>query len=250
MKDAIYVADAGANAIWRVGYDGTVTTVAVLPPTAPIHVTAEIAAGLGLPACAAGHDYRFEPVPTDVELGPNGWLYVSSLPGGPEDPSLGARGAVYKINPLDGTIKTVATGSSGRRASRYRRRSGTVYVAELFGGAGGTGQVSVVLPGTHTPRLLVALSSPAAIELRHGRLYVTTDAFVPDATGSPQPIGKITIVPLNGRGHSEDDGNCRQGPQPLLPLLPLTPNQGDSAPRGCRHRHPGAAPGRKSLKRG
>jgi hypothetical protein len=207
LKDAIYVADAGANAIWRVGYDGTVTTVAVLPPTAPIQVTAELAAGAGFPACAAGHDYRFEPVPTDVELGPNGWLYVSSLPGGPEDPSLGARGAVYKINPQGGTIQTVATGFVGTTGIAVSPRSGTVYVAELFGGAGGTGQVSVVLPGANTPTPLIALTSPAAIELRHGRLYVTTDAFVPDATGNPQPIGKITIVPLNGRGHSEDDGN-------------------------------------------
>ena len=72
---------------------------------------------------------------------------------------------------------------------------------------GGTGQVSVVQPGANTPTPLIALSSPAAIELHHGSLYVTTDAFSPDATGNPQPIGKITIVPLTGRGHSEDDGN-------------------------------------------
>jgi hypothetical protein len=45
---------------------------------------------------------------------------------------------------------------------------------------------------------LIALSAPAAIELRHGNLYVTTDALAD---------GKLTVVPLTGRGHSEDDGN-------------------------------------------
>ena len=58
-----------------------------------------------VPACVAGHEYAFEPVPTDVELGPDGWLYVSSLPGGPEDPSLGARGAVFRVSPWTGHVR-------------------------------------------------------------------------------------------------------------------------------------------------
>jgi hypothetical protein len=198
LPDAIYVADAGANAILRVGYDGTVTTVAVLPPTAPIVVTAELADAFGFPACAVGHNYRFEPVPTDVELGPNGWLYVTSLPGGPEDASLGARGAVLKVNPNTGDIATVATGFTGATGLAVSPKSGTVYVAELFGGPDGTGQVSMVPAGASTPTPLIALSAPAAIELRHGKLYVTTDALAD---------GKLTVVPLTGRGHSEDDGN-------------------------------------------
>ncbi|MEO7006410.1 MAG: ScyD/ScyE family protein [Terrimesophilobacter sp.] len=198
LRDAIYVADAGANAILRVGYNGSVSTVAVLPPTAPIFVTPEIAAGAGFPACAAGHNYRFEPVPTDVEVGPNGWLYVTSLPGGPEDASLGARGAVLKINPRNGMVKTVATGFVGATGLAVSPRSGTVYVAELFGGPNGTGQVSMVPAGAHTPTPLIALSQPAAIELRHGKLYVTTDVLTD---------GKITVVPFTGRGHSENDGD-------------------------------------------
>jgi hypothetical protein len=198
LRDAIYVADAGANAILRVGYDGSVSTVAVLPPTAPTLVTAELASAFGFPACAAGHNYRFEPVPTDVELGPNGWLYVTSLPGGPEDASLGARGAVFKVNPNNGTIATVATGLVGATGLAVSPRSGNVYVAELFGGPNGTGQVSMVPAGANTPTPLIALPGPAAIELHHGSLYVTTDALAD---------GKITIVPLTGAGHSEDDGN-------------------------------------------
>jgi hypothetical protein len=204
LDDAIYVADAGANAILTVDYDGTVSTTAVLPASEPFLITEEIAAGAGFPACAANHDYRFEPVPTDVELGPDGLLYVTSLPGGPEDASLGARGAVYTVDPDSGDVELYATGFVGATGLAVSPKSGTVYVAEMFGGADGTGQVSVVPAGASTGTPLIALTSPAAIELRKGSLYVTTDAVVPDETGNPQPIGKITVVPLRGSGQGDD----------------------------------------------
>ncbi|HSP53077.1 MAG TPA: ScyD/ScyE family protein [Cryobacterium sp.] len=204
LRDAVYVADAGANAILRVGYDGTVSTVAVLPPGDPIEATPEILAAVGFPACAAGYDYRFEPVPTDVERGPDGWLYVTSLPGGPEDASLGARGSVYKVNPDTGETVRLATGFLGATNLAVARGTGTVYVAELFGGPDGTGQLSVIERGSDTPKVLRAVSAPAAVELRGGSLYVTTDAFVPDDTGAPQPIGTVTRFPLTGDRHWDD----------------------------------------------
>jgi hypothetical protein len=193
LHHAIYVADAGANAILRVGYDGTVSTVAVLKPTAPIFVTAEIAKGAGFPACSVGHNYRFEPVPTDVELGPDGWLYVTSLPGGPEDASLGARGTVQKVNPHNGHIKIVARGFVGATGLAISGK-GTIFVAELFGGQNGAGQVSVVKRGAKTGTPLIKLSQPAAIELLGTKLYVTTDVL--SETGA----GAITIVPLKTHG--------------------------------------------------
>lgn len=207
LRDAIYVADAGANAILRVDYDGTVSTVAVLPPGDPIEATPEILAAVGFPDCAAGYDYRFEPVPTDVELGPDGWLYVTSLPGGPEDASLGARGSVYKINPDTGETVRLATGFLGATDLAVARGTGTVYVAELFGGPDGTGQLSVLERRSDTPKVLVDVSAPAAVELRGGSLYVTTDAFVPDDTGAPQSIGTVTRIPLTGSRHAEDSGH-------------------------------------------
>ena len=207
LRDAVYVADAGANAILRVDYDGTVSTVAVLPPGDPIEATPDILAAVGFPACAAGYDYRFEPVPTDVELGPDGWLYVTSLPGGPEDASLGARGSVYKVNPDTGETVRLATGFLGATNLAVARGTGTVYVAELFGGPDGTGQLSVLERRSDTPKALLAVSSPAAVELRGGSLYVTTDAFVPDATGAPQPIGTVTRIPLTGSRQAEDSGH-------------------------------------------
>ncbi|SDS80186.1 ScyD/ScyE family protein [Microterricola viridarii] len=208
LDDAIYVADAGANAILRIDYDGTISTTAVLPPATPVTATAEIVAAFGFPACAAGYEYAFEPVPTGIALGPDGWLYVSSLPGGPEDASLGARGSVLKVDPDDGEIRTVATGFVGSTGVAVSPKTGTVYVTELFGGPTGTGQVSVVPRGASTASVLLTINSPAAIALAKGKLYLTTDAFVLGETG-PQPVGKVTQVPLRGSGQgddSEDDG--------------------------------------------
>jgi hypothetical protein len=195
-RDGIYVADAGANAIVKVSYDGDVSTVAVLPATAPVVATAEVVEQFGFPECATGYSYRFEPVPTDVEIGPRGWLYVTGLPGGPEDASLGERGVVYKVNPGSGEVKTFATGFVGATGLAVSRQ-GVVFVAEMFGGEDGTGQVSVVSPWGGEAVAAFPVSSPAAIELSGRSLYLTKDAFVLGPDG-PQPIGKLVKVSLAG----------------------------------------------------
>ena len=132
MGETRYVADAAGNAILGVGDDGRIRTVAVLPPQ-PLTITAEAAEANGLPDCVVGEDFNFEPVPTDVETGPDGMLYVTTLPGGPEDPSLGARAAVHRIDPETGDIETVAGGlltATGLDVAP----NGDIYVAELFAG--------------------------------------------------------------------------------------------------------------------
>jgi hypothetical protein len=194
-EDGVYVADAGGNDVLFVDAEGDISVVAVLPPEEPVEVTAELAAGLGLPDCVAGYQHIFEPVPTDVELADDGYLYVTTLPGGPEDSSLGSRGSVYRIDPDSGDTERVVSGFTGSTGLAVAE-GGTIFVAELFGGTEGTGQVSYVEPGADEPTVLISLSSPAAIELRGDELYVTTDSFVPDASGAPQPIGKLTVVPL------------------------------------------------------
>ena len=104
----VYVADAGANSVVSVDTkSGKTKTVAVLPRR-PYKVTAELAAMSELPPCVVGQTYDYEPVPTDVAVGPDGWLYVTSLPGGPEDPAFGARGAVFKVNPDNGRVELLA----------------------------------------------------------------------------------------------------------------------------------------------
>jgi len=181
LNNAIFIADAGANAITRVNYDGTVSTVAVLPPQAPVTVTEAQLEELSLPACAAAYPYVAEPVPTDIEIGPDGWLYVTTLPGGPEDPTLGARGSVYKVNQKTGEVKLVAGGFTTATGLAVDP-GGRIYVAELYGGPNGTGQISVLEKGSTTPSVLTEVSGPSAIEVRSNRLFVSTDSL--DETGA------------------------------------------------------------------
>ena len=72
----------------------------------------------------SARSYAVEAVPTDVEVGPDGKLYVTSLPGGPEDPSLGANGRVLRIDPATGKVTTVVGGliSPDRRRGGQQRR--------------------------------------------------------------------------------------------------------------------------------
>lgn len=159
------LADAGANALFRISRTGRVTTLAVLPPH-PAKITRAAADALGLPDCVVGVTYRFEAVPTDVEVGPDGHLYVTTLPGGPEDPSLGARGKVFRVNPWTGRTKQVASGLLGPTNLAFA--GGRLYVTELF-----AGRLSQVRHG----RVKAWLDLPGAIAVEagpRGTLYVGT----------------------------------------------------------------------------
>jgi hypothetical protein len=187
-----YVADAGANAILHVSMSGSIRTVAVLPPQPPQEVTPELVevfnAGLaaegittGLPSCVIGASYVGEPVPTDVELGPDGLLYVTTLPGFPELPG---SGSVYRIDPrvAGGNPQLAFTGFTGATDLAVAP-DGTVYVAELFGG-----QVSRATATGPVP--VAQLPLPAAVEWSGGKLYVTYDVF----PGPMGPNGKVTVL--------------------------------------------------------
>ncbi|AQP48391.1 hypothetical protein BW730_13645 [Tessaracoccus aquimaris] len=122
------VADAGANAIFRVTDRGAIRTLAVLPPV-PVTLTAESVGALGLGDCAIGDTFYAEAVPTGVAVGRGGDIYVSTLPGFPgESASLGA---VWRINPSNGKATMVASGLSG--ATGLAVSGSKIYVAQLFG---------------------------------------------------------------------------------------------------------------------
>lgn len=131
VGDTTYVADAAANAILAVT-GGEVSTVAALPST-KITLTKKIRKGLDLPKCAQGKTYRAEAVPTDVEIGPGGALFVTSLPGGPEDPIMGANGSVYMVNPASGETTRMAEGLVSPTGLAVEP-DGTAYVSMLFAG--------------------------------------------------------------------------------------------------------------------
>lgn len=184
-RDGWVVADAGANDLLWVDARGRVHTLAVLPAQ-PTTMTAAMVSALGLPECVTGVTYNFEAVPTDVEVGHDGALYVSVLPGGPESPVLGARGAVYRVDPRTGASHEVARGFLGA-TNLALGHDGEIYVAELFGG-----KVSVVRHGRIST--YVELPGVVAVETgRGGELWAGTMA-------NEDPAAPGTIVRIT-RGH-------------------------------------------------
>ncbi len=177
-----YVAEAGGNAVLYVSARGDIRTVAVLPPQVTT-VTADAAAAVGLPDCTVGHPYAFEPVPTDVEVSRSGQVFVTLLPGGPEDASLGARGSVVRLSlsqrhggwarghehGLRVHQKVIASGFLGATNLALGPR-GSIYVTELF-----ANRLSQVRHGQVSP--VVDLTEPAAVEYSDGKLYVGIGAF-------------------------------------------------------------------------
>ena len=124
----------------------------------------------------AGKRYWFEPVPTDVEQGPDGMLYVTSLPGGPEDGSLGANAAVYRVNPAhrqgrqgrrDGLVSATGLAVAG---------NGDIFVAELF-----RGRISRIKAGKSTARTFLKVPLPADVELTSQGMFATINALPGEA---------------------------------------------------------------------
>ncbi len=182
------VADAGGNDLLSVDGRGHISTVAVFPPQ-QIQVTqafldANFPPGVDT-SCLVGATYGFEPVPTDVEVGRNGFLYVTTLPGGAEDDSLGANGAVWRVDPRNGHVRKIASGLLG--ATNLALSDGDIFVTELF-----AGRISRI--DGHHVRPYVDLPGAVSIEAgRDGTLYA--------GTLDPTFQGPGSIVRIDRHGH-------------------------------------------------
>ncbi|MBA3524462.1 MAG: ScyD/ScyE family protein [Geodermatophilaceae bacterium] len=171
------VADAAGNSVNEV-VNGTVTTVAVLPPI-PQRIQLNNYRKLRLPACTVGHDYLSEPVPTDVEVGPDGYWYVSALPGGPELPGYGS---VYRVNPDTGGVSLLTRGLSGA-VDLAVAEDGTIYVAEL-----NANKITAFADGALST--VAEVFSPGAVEIApDGTIYATVGVF------DPRGGDVVTITP-------------------------------------------------------
>ncbi len=182
------LADAGGNDLLAINGHGDIRTVAVFPPQ-QIKITQAFLDANFPPdvdtSCLVGATYGFEPVPTDVEVGRDGFLYVTTLPGGAEDDTLGANGAVWRVNPWNGHVAKIASGLLG--ATNLALSDGKIFVTELF-----AGRISVV-EGHHV-RPYVDLPGAVSVEAgRHGTLYA--------GTLDPTFQGPGSIVRIDGHGH-------------------------------------------------
>ncbi len=187
--DKWVVADAGANTLWKIDSRGNIRTLAVLPAQ-PTKITKQMATALDLPGCTVGVTFDFEPVPTDVEVGRDGYLYVTTLPGGPEDPRAGARGKLWKVNPYSGNAWVIASGFAGATNLAIGRH-GEIYVAEFFGG-----KISVVKWGKKSTYL--TLPGVVAVETsKSGQLWAAT-------MGNEDPPAPGTIVKItHGKAYKQ-----------------------------------------------
>ncbi|MDR2999594.1 MAG: ScyD/ScyE family protein [Microbacterium sp.] len=185
-RDGWVVADAGANALFKVDATGHVSTLAVMPPQSA-KITEEAVTELGMPSCLVGTTYDFEPVPTDVEVGTDGMLYVTTLPGGPESAALGARGALWRVDPATGDSEWLAGGFLGA-TNLALGKNGVIYVTELFGGR----VTAVAADGTSSP--YAALPGVVAVETApNGTVWAAT-------MGNEDPPAPGTIVSIsNGK---------------------------------------------------
>jgi hypothetical protein len=175
---AFAVAEAGGNGILRVGPRGGISLIALLPVEPPLTFTAAQAAAADLPSCT-GVTYRFEPVPTDVERVGNA-LWVTTLPGGPESPALGARGSLYRIK--NGVVQKMAGGFLG--ATNLAVVRGRVYVTEFFTS---NGKVTKLGKGGRFTRYTI----PGAVAVEATRKHLFVGSF---GTGPTSP-GKVVRLP-------------------------------------------------------
>ena len=174
--------------------------VNVPAPPVPIEITKDRAAVMKLPGCAVGKTFKAEAVPTDVEMGPDGNLYVTSLPGGPEDPAMGANGGVFKIELATGTVSRISSGLTSPVGLAIGP-DGTAYVSMLF--------ASMVMKQElgKAPEVFAEVPFPGDVEVRwveeHTDAHRSTtdsliDAFTADRTAIAGNVGGRAVDELIG----------------------------------------------------
>jgi hypothetical protein len=168
----IYVADAGANLLARVGRHGKVSTVAYfqVPKGSPT-----------------------DAVPTCVANAPNGSLYVGELLGGNFAPG---HARVWQVWP-NGKAKVKWTGFTTIQGCGFDNR-GNFYVTEFqthgLGASDPHGDVVQIRPnGRRTTFGGSALFTPSGFAYRDGKVYVSNWSIQPAQNGSG-PTGQVVSI--------------------------------------------------------
>lgn len=177
-KRGVFVADAGANALYVVRGKWNTSLVTAFPRTQnPAECRIPVGPGVvGPPAPPSS-----EPVPTTVARGPDGALYVGELTG---FPFCAGAARIWRVQ--EGQAPTVHLTGFKSIIDMAFARDGTLYVLQYASspsGLGGPGQiVRVARDGTRTVLPTGAtLQQPAGIAIgpSDGALYVTNKTVTP-----------------------------------------------------------------------
>jgi hypothetical protein len=187
-EGTVYVADAGMNAVLSISPSGKIKTVAVLPAV-PVKIPVEAAIQMGVPDCAVGKTYYGEPVPTDLALGSDKRLYVTTEGGGLGE--MFPLGSVYSVKIASGKVKKVAGGLFAPVGLAIAPND-DIYVSQLFGG-----KISRIKHGSGKVKTYAKVNMPAAIEWTGDGLYATTNVLVGPSEEEPStpPGGKLVRFP-------------------------------------------------------
>jgi hypothetical protein len=181
LRRARWVVDAAANTINHIGADGKVTVMAFIPNP---------------PAS--------DSVPTCIDVGPDGALYVGELTGGGNQPGAAS---IWRFTPRGQKLRKWATGLTAITGCGFAP-NGKFYATEfstagLDNAAPGTGAVVRVPPNSTSPRTVVSkLNFPGGFAAgRNGALYVSNWSVSP-ATGTQMPSGEVLRIALGARQHN------------------------------------------------
>lgn len=151
------VVDAGANALFRVAADGTITTVATFP-SRPVRGT--------------------DSVPTSVAVGPDGAYYVGEATGAPF-----AAGAARIYRVVEGLEPEVYVEGLKMIVDLAFGDDGTMYVLQFATGPvffTGPGELIRIAPGGSRSVVLGGLDFPTSVAVGvDGALYVTNRGIAP-----------------------------------------------------------------------
>jgi hypothetical protein len=170
-----WVVDAASNTLDRVDSTGHVHVVKFIPnpPTS-------------------------DAVPTCVDRGPDGALYIGELTGGGNAPGAST---VWRFNPSTGGLTTWATGLTAVTGCGFGK-NGSFYATEfstlgLENAAPGTGAVVLVPPHSSSPTVVVSgLNFPGGFAAGPHALYVSDWSIAPSNSGGG-PTGSVLRIVLH-----------------------------------------------------